>query len=302
MTTMTALNAEGLAQNYSAAASVAEACAGRASVLEMKLDGWRILIEVAEEGVRLYSRTAKRYDGRLLKLEAEIAERFPVGTWLDGEAVALRVEGDKVFNDWGAAQSALSSGKPNALADDITYMVFDLIAHGGIDARSLPFRTRRELLERIFEDAAFERVQLTTQMEPTEENYEALLAAGFEGGIVKHLDEPYRSGKRVGGKLKAQHPIDAVVVGYKPGKGSFAGMVGAIEFGQYQDGELVSRGFCSGMDMRTRQKISADPQGWLGRVIEVRHMGRMPSGGLRHPQFSRLRLDKLASECVLSDV
>ncbi len=35
-----------------------------------------------------------------------------------------------------------------------------------------------------------------------------------------------------------------------------------------------------------------------GTVIEVRHMGKHPTGGWKSPQFKRVRTDKLAAECV----
>lgn len=296
-------SAEGLAQNAQAAKTVAEAAGDL--IAEPKLDGWRMLAQVTDNGVRMFSRTAKEYTGRLPAVEAELAALFPAGTWLDGEAVAIRVEDGRVFNDWGVAQSALSSstGKGAAHADKITFMAFDLLAHGGIDARPLPFRSRRALLEEALRDEPLQRVQLNAQLPATDETHAALIAAGFEGTVVKNLDAAYASGQRGKGwwKLKATHTIDAVVMGYKDGKDGFAGMVGAVEFGQFVDGVLVSRGFCSGMDMRTRLAITKDQPGWVGAVIEVAHMGAMPSGGLRHPQFKRRRTDKLATDCTFHD-
>lgn len=294
-------SADGLAQNAKAIKSVTEACL-KDAVLEPKLDGWRLLAHVHEDGVAVYSRSAKSYTGRLPQIEEELAALFPAGSWIDGEAVAIRIEDGLVINDWGQAQSALSSGagKAQAAADAITFMAFDLIAYDGMDIRSLPFAKRRSALERIFDGEDTERVQLNAQVEPTDANHDALIAQGFEGSMLKSLSAPYGSGKRGAGwfKLKATATIDAVVMGYKEGKDGFAGMIGAIIFGQYdEDGTLVERGSCSGMDMRTRKQISADPDGHLGRVLEVAHMGAMPSGGLRHPQFKRWRKDKPAEEC-----
>jgi DNA ligase 1 len=294
------ITADGLAQNAKAVGSVKEACVANA-VLEPKLDGWRLLAHIHDDGVSVYSRTAKSYSGRLPEIEQELAGLFPAGTWVDGEAVAIRIEDGLVINDWSQAQSALSSGqgKAQAAADAITFMVFDLIAYDNIDVRPLPFSKRRSALERIFDDEEVDRVQLNAQFEPTDENHEALVSQGFEGSMLKSLDAPYGSGKRGAGwfKLKATATIDAVVMGYKEGKDGFAGMIGAIIFGQYEDGALVERGSCSGMDMKTRKKITADTEGHIGMVIEVAHMGAMPSGGLRHPQFKRWRTDKLAEDC-----
>jgi bifunctional non-homologous end joining protein LigD len=272
--------------------------------MEPKLDGWRIIANVYENGVHFYSRSGNAYDGKLPKVEAELLANFPPGTWLDGEAVAIRVENGKIINDWGVAQSVLSKLGGHAAADKITYMVFDLIAHRGIDARPLELVDRRVLLERIFEGEDFEAVQLAPIREAQPETHDAFVAAGYEGTIVKQANRPYASGKREGAgwtKIKPSTTIDAVVMGFKPGENGFAGMVGAVIFGQYDDaGNLVERGRCSGMDMRTRESMTKNPDKWLDTVIEVAHMGVMKDG-LRHPQFRRHRLDRKPESVLIHD-
>jgi len=271
---------------------------------EPKLDGWRLLTHIADDGVHLYTRSAKSHDGSLPMIEAELGEHLPTGTWLDGEAVALTIEDGQVTHDWGTVQSVLgsSTAKAAAKSEKITYMVFDLIAHGGIDARSLPYTKRRDLLERLFDKISLNRIQLVPQVEVNDESVQALLAQGFEGMVIKDTTARYASGQRGGGwtKIKPQDNIDVVVTGFKPGENGFAGMVGAVIFSQYdQQGNLIETGRCSGMDMTTRQHMTDNPDAWLGKVIEIKHMGIMPTGGFRHPQFAKLRDDKPAAECVI---
>lgn len=269
---------------------------------EPKLDGWRLLIHVADDGVHLYTRTGKCYDGSLPMIEAEVGEHLPTGTWLDGEAVALTIEDGRVTHDWGTVQSVLGSSTDKAASqsEKITYMVFDLIAHGGVDARSLPYTKRRDLLQRIFGKRRMGRLQLVPQVEVSDASLQALLAQGFEGMVIKDTASRYSSGRRGGGwiKVKPQDNLDAVVMDFKPGENGFAGMVGAVVFGQHDStGKLVETGRCSGMDMKTRQHMTDNPGDWLGTVIEIKHMGQMPSGGYRHPQFAKRRPDKPAEEC-----
>jgi ATP-dependent DNA ligase len=102
--------------------------------------------------------------------------------------------------------------------------------------------------------------------------------------------------------------MDVVVTGYKPGENGFAGMVGAIEFGQYDsDGVLVGRGRCSGMTLDERHAVTANQEEYLGRVFEVKYMGLFPAhsgrphGALRHPQFLRWRPDKDATETTIEE-
>lgn len=261
-------------------------------IIEPKFDGWRILAEVHEDGVHFYTRSGLTYDGRLPLVEKELLQHFPAGTWLDGEAVAISYVDGKVRNEWGIAQSVLTKVGPHAAADKITYMLFDLIAHRGIDARTLPFRKRRELLERAYTDKGMVAVQLSTQLPATQESHAALVKVGFEGSVAKNLDAPYASGRRGHGllKWKAVESADVVVIGFEAGRD-----VGTVVFGQLRDGELVERGRC-------KRKPSVIPtpdlMAWMGKVIEIEHNGVMPSGAYRHPRLTRVRDDKPAEACT----
>lgn len=271
-------------------------------MLEPKFDGHRLLAYVTESGVHLYTSTGNPQDGKLLEVEAELAQ-LPPGTWIDGEAVALMLDGDMVVHEWNAVQKCLGCSdlvKARARADTITFVAFDLIAHDGIDARSLPFAKRRDLLERIFAAREWSRVMLTPQVAPTEANLAAFIAQGFEGGVVKALSAPYASGKRGAGqiKLKPQATRDFVVMGYKPGESGFEGLIGSIIFGAYEGEKLVECGRCSGMDMATRQRLSKHGEDFVGSVIEVAHMGSVGEH-YRHPQFRRMRPDKSPQECMI---
>lgn len=271
---------------------------------EPKLDGWRLLINIAEDGVHLYTRNAKCHDGSLPTIESEFAE-LPVGTWLDGEAVALTVKDGVLRHEWGTVQSVLgsSTAKAAAQSDRITFMAFDLISYDGLDIRGLPYTKRRAALERIYAAHNFTRSIIVPQVSVSDESVDALLAQGFEGMMVKDSTAPYASGKRGAGwtKVKPQDTLDVVVTGFKPGENGFTGMVGAVEFGLYDGDNLVEVGRCSGMTMPVREQMTEYPDRWLGSVIEIKHMGQMPSGSYRHPQFKRRRDDKDPSECRLEE-
>lgn len=305
--TATTLAAKDLAHNLETAQSVAQAAGGHEAVCEPKLDGIRLLAHVGENGTNLYARSGNSKSGRLPHVEAALAANLPAGTWLDGEAVVFNSDGTQA---WGKAQSVLGANPGHPEAAKVAYVVFDLIAHGGIDARPLPFSKRRELLEAVFDQADFgPAVVLIPQSPATDESHETNLEFGFEGSVVKHLDAPYRSGVRGAGqfRLKPQATVDAVVMGFKDGKSGWEGLVGALVFGQIVDGKVVERGACSGFDYATRVHIAENKDEYLGRVIEVAHHGAMPPtaanpyGALRHPQWKRWRDDKDAMECVLDN-
>lgn len=287
-----------LAMNSKTAATVSLAIGSHDAILEPKYDGIRLLIHRAADGVKLYARSGNSKTGKLPAIEAELAA-LPVDTWLDGEAVAFNADGTQ---DWGGAQSCLGSTAGNG-SEKIRLVIFDLLAHGGLDARSLPLRNRRELLDAVIASGNFTRVEASTTLPATEESHEALLELGFEGSMVKHLDAAYQSGRRSPSslKLKSTDTVDAVITGFKPGAPdswiAAEGLIGAIEFEHYAEDGTAIPGRCSGMTVAKRREISADRDALINTVIEVSYMTRMPSGTLRHPQYKRLRTDKTAAEC-----
>ena len=240
---------------------------------------------------------------QLPHIEARLAEMFPPDTWLAGEAVAYSVEADgTVVNDWGKAQSVLTKLGPNAkAAQAITYMVFDLLAHGDLDARSLPFGQRRELLEAVFDGEAGGPVMLVPQMPATMASHEANMKVGFEGSVWKLLTAPYLSGQRGKGqsRLKPQYTADAIVTGFKPGSSGLKGSLLVVQ--PDADGNMVERAHASVATPSVWKSMMANPDKWLGTVVEVAHHGAMPSGKWRHPQFKCPRPDKSTTEVEYHD-
>lgn len=292
-------------------------------VLEPKYDGWRLLVNVHENGVTAWSRAGKAQTGKLPHLAAWLAN-VPAGTWFDGELVAFD---DKGMPEWGKAQSCMGSNAGDVRGECV-FVAFDILAYGGLDIRPLPFVERRAALEIALPVGPHTR--LTPQLQATEAEHDRLVDEGYEGSIVKEKSKPYASGKRGQGwwKLKADDLMDAVILGFKPGESSFKGLIGAIEFGQYKptcecggsgidifaqaqgngklpcpkcDGSgnkvLTYRGRCSGMTMKVRKEITANQSSYMGKVISLAYMGIMPSGSPRHPQFKTFREDKPAFDC-----
>lgn len=269
----------------------------RATVMEVKYDGHRAYFYRDVDRVRLFARSGAEKTG-LLRTIPKILKRLPVGTWLDGELASFKADGT---NDWGVAQSVLGSDAYRAdLEPKLTFVVFDMMAYDSTDVRDAKLTDRREMLDLAFEKAGIfdsQAIMRSPQFEASQEAYDALIENGHEGAIVKDPDAKYASGKRGRGwyKMKMTATADVVVMGTKDGKGKFTGMVGALVFGQYDaDGNLVELGACSGMDDALRADFTRqrDAGTLNGTVIEIAHMGVMPTGGLRHPQYKRTRTDK----------
>lgn len=284
---------------------------------EPKLDGWRGLLHVKGTGVcqedgteiltvEFWTRNGKRHDGWLPKIEAELMKNLPAGTWIDCEAIALTVEDGKVITSSSKVGKILGSSKAKAQAmeDEITLMAFDLLAHGGIDATGQPFGQRRELLESIFAGGEWKRVALVPQLRPTEASYDALLAQGMEGMMIKDRNARYGFDRRSQIKVKPELELDAILTGFTPGKNGFTGLIGAVTFAAYDaDGNLVELGKCSGMDMKVREAMTKNPEKYLGKPAEIKYLERHPTGGFRNPNFKRLRDGELTpADCTLEKI
>jgi ATP-dependent DNA ligase len=277
--------------------TVAQVVGRTRSVMEPKYDGHRIVIGMTESGVRVFARSGEEKTGRLPKIEAALAAHgnFTVGTWIDGETVGFLPDGTQ---DWGLAQSGLGSHAGDT-GGRLTFVAFDVLAVGGTDARPATLEQRRQVLEAVLKGIDSPLVQVTPQMEATDENYEKLLALGFEGAITKDLSKPYASGKKGAGwnKHKATATADVVVMGFTKGDGSIAGLIGAIEYGQVKDGVLTYRGKCSGMTMAERVEMTQNKEAWIGRTIEMKYQTVTDSGSFLFPRFLHKRYDKTAEDC-----
>lgn len=263
-------------------------------VMEPKYDGHRILIYVDGKRARIFTGGGREKTGKLPHVETAIAERFPDGTWLDGEAIAL----DGKTAGWGIVQSVLGSGSLHPRHREIEYACFDLLKHGDVRAFGIPLHARRDALADAW--SSHESVFLVPRLEPTREQIDKLLDAGWEGVMLKNPGSLYFPGTRSREwlKVKTTATVDVVVMGFTDGNAGFTGFIGSAVFGQYKNGRLVERGRCSGMDMKTRTDMTKNKKKWTGRTIEVSYNGRVGGDAYRHPQFVRARDDKEPKECV----
>ncbi|HEV8695640.1 MAG TPA: DNA polymerase ligase N-terminal domain-containing protein, partial [Lysobacter sp.] len=189
---------------------------------EPKLDGYRVLAFIDEQGVRLRSRRGLELAGTFPKLAQELRQQAAAGMILDGEIVAFDSEGKPSFN---ALQNRfpLKTERDIAAADRNTptvFFAFDLLYFEGIDLRKTPYRDRRRYLAQCLLPSPL--VQLVHAAEDGVALHAAALASGFEGVVGKRKDSKYEAGRRTSSwlKVKPTQSADFVVGGYIKGKGS----------------------------------------------------------------------------------
>jgi ATP-dependent DNA ligase len=289
---------------------------------EVKLDGFRCIAFVDGGDVFLQSRNGKTLGRYFPELT------FPAGRYvLDGEIVVRDADGHEDFDALGQRiHPAVSRIERLAEETPAVYVAFDLLAHEHDSLLELPFAERRAALERLLESEAFERapVELMPTVATAAEAGRWLEHA--EGAIAKDLSAPYRPGERKGmAKVKRVRTIDAVVVGWRPGKEPET--VGALILGLYDGEQLRVVGHCSGLGAAEKKRLvgfladyqsgesgSADPSRWsAGKdlewvglrpelVVEI-DFDHVSAGRIRHgAKLRRWRDDKPPRECTFEQL
>ena len=290
---------------------------GKGWVYEPKWDGFRALVFVDGADLYLQSRSGKP----LRRYFPELS--FPAGRYvLDGEIVLFDADGRQDFDALGQRIHPAES-RINMLAEQTPtrFIAFDLLAFGDESLLELPQRERRSRLEGMIAAP----VDLTPCTEVPDEAQPWL--QGAEGVIAKRQEAPYKPGERVGmSKIKRVRTIDAVVMGWRPGKED--GTVGSLILGLHdEDGKLRVVGHTSGFKAAEKRELPAklapyetgergmgDPSRWNNErelewidmrpelVVEVT-FDHTSNDRIRHgTKIVRWREDKKPAECSMEQL
>ena len=184
----------------------------------------------------------------------------------------------------------------------IRYVVFDILEYNGISLINKPLTTRQSYLAKLYNEQLYKNEYIDLSI-PCVDNRKLLQEAkdnNYEGIMLKNKDALYVPSKRPEHnwyKIKRHMTDDVVIMGFTNGKGKFAGQVGSIIFGKYVNNELEEFGKCSGMTDEVREDMTLHKDKYIGRVMEIEAMEGTAKGKYRHPQFGKLRNDKLPEMC-----
>ncbi len=298
---------------------------------EPKYDGFRAIVFVDGAESYVQSRGGKPLSRYFPELE------FPAGRYVvDGELVILDETGREVFDALQARiHPAESRIKRLAEETPARFRVFDILALGDEGQMGRPFSERRAALVELirgFEAAAEEGpggwTAASIELTPLTLDPEAAgpwLEHG-EGVIAKELAAPYLPGDRTGmAKIKRLRTIDAVVVGWRPGKEK--GTVGSLILGLYDDEKLRVVGHTSGLKAKEKRELvdklapyetgergSAEPSRWAADrdlewvslrpelVLEV-SFDHVAAGRIRHgSKILRWRDDRDPESCTFDQL
>ena len=206
-----------------------------------------------------------------------------------------------------------------------TLFVFDILEKNGKSLIDLPLRRRKQELEETVENNPY--ITICPYTLNGKNLWEKVMEQGLEGVMAKELSSKYEQ-KRSWSWLKIKNlkSMDAVVLGFTPGKGKRANFFGALLLGAYREGKLcyigkVGTGFNeedmkrikkllkktkeSSLDEKEKAKIREKVKEffWVKPeiVIEVQFLEITEENELRAPSFIKFRFDKPPSECILEE-
>lgn len=285
-----------------------------AYIAERKFDGSRYILQVLDSGCFLCSRRESVNGGMVNKTSnvpqiIKSAQDFvPKNTVLDGEIDLYDVR------EFTKVQGIMGSSPERAIelqevpGSKLYYKVFDILYFNGIDLRTMPWYKRQEYLDKIFGTSAQKDflVRVPAYKAVNKRPFlEAELKWGSEGIMLKHIESIYVEGKKPAKlwyKFKKTSTFDGIVTGYKPGKGKYAGMLGALQVKQYVNGVLEDVAWASGMTDAQRKEFKTKLDAGDTFIIEFEAQEAYGTKDrYRNPRFKRIREDKNPQECIYGE-
>ena len=212
---------------------------------EIKWDGYRTIVHVADGRVRLQSTAGHDVSDRWPEFTELASSVNADSAILDGELI--------VFDDRGHPSFELVQRSGVGSDRQAVIQFFDVLQVDGTDTTELPYLDRRRLLYQLVEPG-----DNWTVPSFSVGNGAALLAAtaeqGLEGVIAKRVDSRYRPGTRSKEwrKLKNRITVELTIGGFTSGTGNRASTFGALLVGRRDDdGPLrFAGGVGTGFDQR----------------------------------------------------
>jgi DNA ligase 1 len=206
---------------------------GKPAAIEHKYDGFRVVISNDGKEIKLFTRrleeVTKQFPDVVKVVEKHVKGKSYI---LDSEVVGFDPKTKKYKPFEAISQRIRRKYDIEKLERDlpVEVNVFDVLYLNGKGMMGEPFKERRKLVEKIVKTEKLmirPAVQIITDSEDVAEKfYKEAMKIGEEGIMVKSLDKPYHTGRKVGYLVKMKPDVadlDLVVVGAEYGTGKRGG-------------------------------------------------------------------------------
>jgi bifunctional non-homologous end joining protein LigD len=167
------------------ATSMDKVPSGERWIHEIKFDGYRVQLHIANDDIKVFTRRGNDWTKRFKKIASDAYLINAGSAIIDGEVVVPAADGT---TDFSVLQNQLK-GK----SDKIVMVAFDLLYLNDYDLRKLPLVERKAQLKKLIAKTA---IHFSESFEVDgREMYQQACSVGLEGVVSKVRDSRYQSGR-----------------------------------------------------------------------------------------------------------
>jgi bifunctional non-homologous end joining protein LigD len=265
---------------------------------EIKFDGYRVQLHIANGDARVFTRNGNDWSKRFRKITADAFLVNARSANIDGEVVVPAADGT---TDFSVLQNELKG-----TSDKIVLVAFDLLYLNGQDLRKLPLIERKALLKTLIAKTA---IQFSESFElDGQEMLRHACNVGLEGVVSKVRDSRYpadRTNDWV--KVTCTQRETLTIAGFALDGSKWDGLyIGRREGNDLVYAGKVDHGFTTATTKELRARLAPlvrKTQPYTTRIAhkgiwvepqllaEIEYRAKSAAGKVRHPFFKGLRED-----------
>jgi bifunctional non-homologous end joining protein LigD len=280
------------------ATSIEKVPSGNRWIHEIKFDGYRVQLHIANEAVRVFTRNGHDWTNRFKKVADDAFRVGAASAIIDGEIVVPAADG---ATDFSVLQTELKGKSTRIVMDP-----FDILYFNGYDLRKLPLVERKAHLKKLI---AKTDIQYSESFETDgREIYAHACKVGLEGVVSKVADSRYASGRgndwvkktcaqretlTIAGFALDGKDWDGIYLGRRKGKDLV--YAGKVDHGFDNTSAAELRRRLTPLIRKTQpySKRIAHKAFWVEPQLlaEIEYRAKSAEGKVRHPFFKGLRED-----------